>query len=207
MLVKDVMTERVITVAPSATLKEAAQLMIAHGISGVPVVEEGRVVGVLSDRDFLVKEQGPIEASRRLAWLTAPVTVVDEAKLHARTVRGAMTVPAITVRKSASLAFAARRMLEANVSRLPVLAGDELVGIVTRTDLVRAFARPDAEIEREINVEVFGEQLWIDRGTMRAFVRDGNVDVKGQRPADVDDELLRRLVERVPGVVSVMLSE
>jgi CBS domain-containing protein len=207
MLVKDVMTEEVVTIAPSASLKDAAKLMIEKGISGLPVVEEGRVVGVLSDRDFLVKERGPLEASRWLAWLTAPVGMVDEAKLQAHTVRGAMTVPPVTVWKSASLAFAAQRMLEADVSRLPVLDGDELVGIVTRTDLVRAFTRSDAEIEREIDEEVFGRQLWLDRGDLRISVTNGNVDLAGRRPDGVDDELLRKLVARVPGVVSVLIRE
>jgi CBS domain-containing protein len=207
MLVKDVMTEQVVTIAPSASLKDAARLMLEHGISGIPVVEEGRVVGVLSDRDFLVKEQGPLEPSRWLAWLTDPVTMVDEAKLQAHTVRGAMTVPAITVWKSASLAFAAQRMLSSDVSRLPVLDGDQLVGIVTRTDLVRAFTRTNEEIEREINEEVFGQQLWVDRGDLRVSVANGNVDVEGRRPEGVDDELLRKLVARVPGVVSVLLRE
>ena len=206
MLVKDVMTERVITIAPSASLKEAARLMLEHGISGLPVVEEGRVVGVLSDRDFLVKEQGPREGSRWLSWLITPATMADEAKLQARAVRGAMTVPAITVWKSASLAFAAQRMLEADVSRLPVLFGDELVGIVTRTDLVRAFIRPDAEIEREITDEVIGQELG-PYDDVHVSVSNGNVDFKGTRPAGIDDDFLRRLIARVPGVVSVTLRD
>jgi len=206
MLVKDVMTERVITIAPSASLKDAARLMLEHGISGLPVVEEGRVVGVLSDRDFLVKEQGPRESSRWLSWLITPATMTDEAKLQARTVRGAMTVPAITVWKSAPLAFAAERMLEADVSRLPVLFGDELVGIVTRTDLVRAFTRPDAEIEREIKEEVIGRELRSNED-VQVSVKGGNVDFKGTRPAAIDDDVLRRLIARVPGVVSVTLRD
>jgi len=206
MLVKDVMTERVITIAPSASLKDAARLMLEHGISGLPVVEEGRVVGVLSDRDFLVKEQGPRESSRWLSWLITPATMTDEAKLQARSVRGAMTVPAITVWKSAPLAFAAERMLEADVSRLPVLFGDELVGIVTRTDLVRAFTRPDAEIEREIKEEVVGRELRSNED-VQVSVKSGNVDFKGTRPAGMDDDVLRRLIARVPGVVSVTLRD
>jgi CBS domain-containing protein len=205
MLVKDVMTERVVTIAPSASLKEAAQLMIEHGISGLPVVEERRVIGVLSDRDFLVKEQGPRESSRWLAWLIAPATAADEAKVQARAVRGAMTSPAVTVWKSASLAYAAQKMLEADVSRLPVLDGNELVGIVTRTDLVRAFARPDGQIEREIVEDVIGREFW-PTGDIHVSVSDGNVDVEGT-PADVDDDSLRRLIARVPGVVSVTLHE
>lgn len=205
MMVKDVMTKRVVSVSPTASLKEAAALLVAHGISGMPVVEEGRVVGVLSERDFLVKEQGTPVKPRRFAWLTSPDTVRDEAKLHARTVRGAMTAPVISVTRSASLARAARRMVEADVSRLPVVDGGELVGIVTRADLVRAFVRSDEEIEREINEEVLGEQLWIGRGALRVTVENGIVSIEGRRPENVDDELVEQLVSRVPGVVSLVL--
>jgi len=200
MLVKDVMTTEVITVSASAPLKEAAELLIEHGVSGMPVVEDERVVGVISKQDFLVKEQGPAEAQRLPAWLTHHSR--DEAKLAARTVRGAMSSPAVTVTPSATVSGAARRMLDAGVDRLPVLDGDELVGIVTRTDLVRAFARSDTEVEQEINERVLGHDLWLDGNAVHASVVDGNVTVDGASD-EIDREVLERLVARVPGVVSV----
>lgn len=205
MLVKDVMTREVVSVTPSAPLKEAARLLVDRGVSGMPVVEEGKVVGVLSERDFLIKEQGRPESSRWLSWLTMPLAVADDVKLHARTVRGAMTSPAVTVTESTPIPVAARRMLEAGVKRLPVVDGEQLVGIVTRTDLVRAFARPDDEIEAEINEEIFGRQLWLDRETVHASVHDGNVQVDGSGLLDIDSETVERFVSTVPGVVSVVV--
>lgn len=202
MQVKDLMTREVVTVPPSASLQEAAGLLVAHGISGVPVVEHGRVVGVLSERDFLVKEQGRPETSRWLAWLTNPLAVSDQVKLAARTVRDAMTAPALTVTPSASVAKAAKRMLEGNVSRLPVLDGEGLVGIVTRADLIRAFSRSDPELEAEIEEEVLGRQLWLDPDAVQISVDHGNVTVE-THDAGVEPEILERFVSEVPGVVSV----
>ena len=197
MKVTDVMTSEVITVAPSASLRDAASLLVEHGISGVPVVDAGRLVGVISESDLIVKERGPREPARRRLRPRGDV------KLHARTVREAMTTPAVTVSAWSSVSTAASLMLEADVSRLPVLRGDDLVGIVTRADLVRAFVRTDAEIEREIKDEVIVGTFWIDDDDVRVVVHDGEVALTALRPDDCDVQLLERAVRRVPGVVGV----
>lgn len=204
MQVKDVMTSEVITVAPSATLKDASRLLVERGISGVPVVDDGRVVGVLSETDFLMKERGrPVSEPRKLlSWFNGPErSTTDRTKSEAEDVAGAMSSPPITVTPTTSVAVAASRMLDANVSRLPVVLGDELVGIVTRADLLRAFVRKDADIEREINAEVLVRHMLLEPTEARASVHDGHVLVTAKRPIDV--EIVERLTARVPGVVSV----
>ncbi len=204
MLVRDVMTTDVVTVKPSTTLKDASRLLVDRRISGVPVTDDGRVIGVISERDFLVKEQGrPISTRRRLfPWFDADQpTKADLAKREARDVAGAMSSPPITISPTASVAIAAARMLEANVSRLPVVHDDHLVGIVTRADLLRAFARSDAEIEREVVVDVLGRHMLLEPGEAQATVHDGHVLITTRQPIDV--EIVERLAARVPGVVSV----
>ena len=203
MKVSDVMTRDVITVPRSASLKEAASVLVQRGISGVPVVDDGKVVGVFSQRDLLFKEQGKPDATHWLTWLTGPMAVSDRPKLEAHTAGEAMTAPAVTVEADASVSTAARLMLEAGVSRLPVLENGTLAGIVTRTDLVRVFARSDDEIAREITDEILGRTLWIKKDALELSVRDGEVSLSGELRDTVDSDLLTRLVAQVPGVVSV----
>src|SRR5919201_4445066 len=98
MRVADVMQRDVVTVLPGASLKEAAQLLVEHRISGLPVVDAGdHVLGVLSETDLLFKAQGEPAAPSWLAWLVDPLLLVDREKLQARTVGEAMTAPARTI--------------------------------------------------------------------------------------------------------------
>ena len=198
------MTTNVLTVDPDTPLKEVAQLLSEHGVSGVPVVQKGRVVGVVSETDIVVKERGPdVKRSRFARWFARPPRRSDEERLAARTAGEAMTSPAITIDAWQSAAVAAAVMLDNRVDRLPVLKGRRLVGIVTRADLVRAFSRSDEEIEREIREEVLLRSYWIPDGKVRVAVRDGEVTLTGTVESDLLTELLPESIQRVPGVVGV----
>jgi osmotically-inducible protein OsmY len=94
-------------------------------------------------------------------------------------------------------------MLEQGVNRLPVVTDGRLVGIVTRADLVRAFVRSDSELEREIRIEVLQRALWIPDGMVEVSVVEGAVTLSGVVETETDADVLVRLVQRVPGVVSV----
>ena len=85
-----------------------------------------------------------------------------------------MTAPAITIPPYESVSEAARIMCERRVNRLPVVKDERLVGIVTRADLVRAFTRGDAEIEREIREDVIERTMWIDTGKIEVVVQRGH---------------------------------
>ena len=205
MNVREVMSSDVITVGPETTLKEVASTLAEHHISGVPVVDEqGTVVGVVSEADILVKEEGPEPRHEGLlAWILGGGTA-DPDKLGARTAAEAMTAPAITIPVSGSVAEAARIMIHEGVKRLPVVdAHGTLHGIVTRSDLVRAFARRDAEIEAEIRTDVIGRALWLDPRAIDVRVDRGEVSLSGEVESRTDAEALPHLVELVPGVVSV----
>ena len=166
--------------------------------------ERLEVLGVVSEADILVKEQGP--ANRRggvLGWLLAD-EVPDAAKLAARTAGEAMTSPAITIAPDAHVSYAARLMTENGIKRLPVVdSHGTLIGIVTRADLVRAFARPDHEIEREIREDVMQRILWIEAPSVVVRVERGEARLSGRLERRSDAELLEQFVARVPGVVSV----
>jgi CBS domain-containing protein len=206
MNVSDLMTRDVHAAAPDESLKDAARKLVEHGVSGLPVVDEdGRILGVLSEGDILQKERGVLE--RRggpLAWFVDETFRAETRKAAARTVREAMTAPAITIGPSSSAAAAARMMVEKHVNRLPVVTRDErLVGIVTRADLVRAFTRPDAAIQAEIREDILARVLWVEPDAIDVSVRDGEVELDGQLETSTDTEVLEKLVQRIPGVVSV----
>jgi CBS domain-containing protein len=203
MRVEQIMTRDVLTIGPEAEVRDVARIFVASGISGMPVCGAQReVVGIISEGDILFKERGPAKR-KRLSRLSARATK-QATKTNAIKVLDAMTSPAITVSWYCSVAEAARLMSEYGVNRLPVMKGEELVGIVTRTDLVRAFVRSDAEIREEIEEDLIRRTFWleapdvvvveVERGAVRLI---GRVDNRG------DAELLERLTARVPGVVSV----
>jgi CBS domain-containing protein len=149
--IKDVMTHEVIAMQPGASLREAARVLVTRRVSGLPVVDSvGRVLGVLSEADVLVKDGAGRRGRGPLAWLVDPLDVADRLRLDARFVGEAMTAPPITIESNRSVAAAAALMIDRGVNRLPVVDDGELVGIVTRADLIRAFARTDGEISREI---------------------------------------------------------
>jgi CBS domain-containing protein len=202
MRVRHVMTTDVMTVAPDTDLRQVAALLVQKRISGVPVVEGERVVGVVSERDILFKER-PSDGLHRgvLAWL------MDEGdlmlKVDARTALSAMTSPAVTIGPARSVADAAALMLEEGVSRLPVLEGTQLVGIVTRHDLVRAFARTDEEIWQEIETDPLIRSYWRRPGSYDVSVENGVVTLTGRVDSKEHAHLIEAFVDRVPGVVAV----
>jgi len=206
MKIKDVMTVDVLTVPTGKTLKETAQILATTGISGLVVVDDDRkVVGVISEADILFKERSP-ERRRggSFAWLFFPDMLENEAKLDARTAGEAMSSPAITIGPDRPVGEAAAKMLDDAINRLPVVDDDgELLGIVTRADLVRAFTRSDGEIEMEIRKELISRTFWLQPTDLAVEVREGEVTVAGEVDTKSDAELLPELIAQVPGVVSV----
>jgi CBS domain-containing protein len=205
MNVNDVMTADVVTVPTDAPLRRVAELLVEHRVSGLPVCDPyGGVVGVVSEHDLLFKESGPIPRPAGLLWwLSDDRDYAELAKPEARTAGEAMTEPAITIAAGRPVAAAARLMVEQRINRLPVLEGDELVGIVTRADLVRILTRSDEELRREIVEDVLRRTLWLASEEVNVEVVDGAVTVRGAVDNEADAELVEHFVTRVPGVVSV----
>jgi CBS domain-containing protein len=180
MKIKDLMTRNVITVQPGASLKEAARLLVARGISGLPVLDrDARMLGVLSEADVLAKERNGRRGDRPLAWLLDPPDVMDRIRFDAKFVGEAMSSPPITIESTRSAAAAAELMIGERVNRLPVVDEGELVGIVSRGDLIRALARPDAEIAEEIREDVVAAGMSLDKGAVQVRVEEGEVVLTG----------------------------
>jgi CBS domain-containing protein len=206
MRVNDLMTTEVLTVRPNTQLKDAAQLLAEHRISGLPVVNDnGRVLGVLSEGDILYKETGTSDKPGFFERLLSGPPTGFELKLAARTVGEAMSAPAVTIGATRPVTVAATTMIDEGVNRLPVVDDeDRLIGIVTRADLVRAFVRSDAEIEHEIREDVIRRKLWLEPDLLGVEVVGGDVRLSGEVETRTDAEMLPTFVQRVPGVVAVL---
>lgn len=203
MKVDDIMSVPVITVAPETPLKDAAALMLEHRISGVPVVAGGSVVGVLSETDILFKERTPPERHGLVDWILHYGDDPPAAKVSARTVRDAMTTPAVTVHRRRRVVDVAGLLLDLEIDRLPVVDGDQLVGIVTRSDLVRAFARSDEQIEEEIRRDAVVRAAWMPPENVEVAVTHGDVVLEGAVVTETVAELIESETHSVPGVISV----
>jgi CBS domain-containing protein len=207
MRVYKLMSTPVVSVERETTLRDVARLLSERAISGVPVVDDaGRVVGVVSEADIIATER-PRETPRLrvLGLLLRPETASElEATLLARTAGEAMSSPAITVRRDCPHTQAAAVMRERRINRLPVVDDDNrLVGIVSRADLVRAFARDDDEIAKEIRSDVVLGGIVVAPGTIEVTVDRGVVTLTGEVETKGKADLLVAFVRRVAGVVSV----
>jgi CBS domain-containing protein len=202
MRVRELMTESVVSVRPDAALREAASVLVEHGVSGLPVVSEnGEVIGVLSEGDIVMKASGGTERSGFLTWLFDPD--FDGEKVSAQTAGQAMSAPPVTIAPNRTVHDAARLMIEESVNRLPVVEDGTLVGILTRSDIVRAFTRTDTELAAEITDDILRRTFWAEPGSVTVTVADGRVTLKGEVETDADKEMLPLFVSRVPGVVAV----
>jgi CBS-domain-containing membrane protein len=203
MKVHDLMTTEVITVGVDTSLKEAARQMIEGGVSGLVVTDaRGNLEGVITEADF-VKAESDRRATKRarlLRWFT-PDTEIPRVE---RLVGDVMTADVITLGPTADHAEAARLMRKAGIKRLPIVNGESrLVGILSRSDILRAFARSDADIIDEINGHVIRNVLWIDPKRVAVDSVEGNVTLNGRLETKSDATLLENLARRVDGVVSV----
>lgn len=130
MKVQDIMTTPAITVGTDMPVLEAKQLMALHRIRHLPVTEGGRLMGLITDRDIRLNLPSPATS----------LSVWEINFLIARlTVRAAMTKTIITVEPGRDVAEAGRIMLDHKIGALPVVADGVVVGIVTETDMLRAF--------------------------------------------------------------------
>ena len=204
--VRDVMTNAVKTVRAETPLKDVARVLLDRGISGVPVVDaKGAVLGVVSEADFLIKEQGARAVRhRRLETLLGEGAEVraQRGKLAAATAGQAMTAPAVTVAPTCAISDAAAIMTSRRINRLPVVESDRLVGIVSRADLVRAYLRTDEELVQTIREEVLLRILWLDPAGFSVEVRNGEATVRGTVERRSTAAIVAETIKLVPGIVN-----
>jgi CBS domain-containing protein len=211
-----VMTRDVISIDPDATVLQAARLMLQHHISGLPVIDkDGNLVGVLSEGDFLRRRETKTERrrSRWLEFLMGPGRIAAEySHSHGSKVSEVMTPEVQTVDEVTPIEDIVDLMERRRIKRVPVVCGGQVVGIVTRSNLMHAMvslargaqpaAKDDAAIREHLLAEIQKEQ-WAPAATANVVVHDGVVELWGVIVDERQREALKIAAENVPGVKAV----
>lgn len=216
MKVAEIMTRRVISVSPDATVLEAVDLMLKHHVSGLPVIDDhGRLLGIVTEGDFLRRPETGTER-RRGRWLDALFGPAEGAQRYVRShgtkIGEVMTHHVVTVSEDELLEQVVDRMEVHGVKRLPVVRDGKVVGIVSRANLLRTLASvqrgarkapsSDAAIQDRIVAEI-ERRSWSSGAHIEVLVRSGVADMWGTLADPAQRDAFRILVESTPGVKKV----
>ncbi len=215
MRVRDAMTRGVVGVRETASLSEAVEAMLRAGISALFVFDERKaLIGVLSEGDLMRRGELGTE-SRRPRWLESLLSggrlAHSYALAHGRRVSEVMTRDVVSIAEDAELSEAVELMIRRHVKRLPVVRGGSVVGVVSRSDLLKklylalpheAAPKSDAEICAAIQAEI-DSQGWAPRATIRVSAKNGEVTLDGAVTDERLREGLRVIAENTPGVKAV----
>ncbi|MGY5032656.1 CBS domain-containing protein [Streptomyces sp. 900116325] len=201
--VSEVMTRDVATATPEATLKSVAWSLDYNDVSALPIVDaRHHPIGIISEADLLRRQAGlPDTEDRDQMRETA---AVDRHTMDARTAGDLMSTPVLTARPEWGIVETARFLHTRGVKRLPVIDDTgTLLGIVSRSDLLRPMLRRDDAIRDEIVDEVLGRTLRMTPGGVAVSVQDGIVTLSGRVEERSTIPIIEHLCVSVDGVVSV----
>lgn len=215
MKARDVMASPVITMKPTSTVNEAAQIFVERHISGAPVVDDtGAMVGIVSEGDLLHRSEAGTQ--RRRSWwlhlLTRKETLAaDYIKEHARSVGDVMTRRVISASPDTPLREIARLLEKNRIKRVPIVENGRVVGIVSRANLIQALAvapesQPPATSDSAISDQLIARlqnQPWGKTGLVNITVANGVVGLWGLVDSDVERRAVRVAAEAIPGVTGI----
>ena len=214
--ISTVMSTDVATVRADTPFKDIVRTLERRDVSAAPVVgEDGRVIGVVSQGDLIIKESDQDQEHSTTSWWHLRHARHDAARhddarrAGATTAAELMSSPPITVRPDVTVAFAARELARHGIKRLPVVdANGVLVGIVSRKDLLTVYLRKDEDIRDDIVRDVFDVGLGIPAGAggVQVSVHNGKVTLDGLVELKSQVSLAGDLTRHVDGVVEVVNS-
>ncbi len=215
MKARDVMVSPVRTTTGGTPVKDAAATMLKHHISALPVVDDkGALIGIITEGDLVHRVETGTER-RRPWWLIA---LADETRMaaeyvksHGRAVSDVMTRKVITASPDTPLDEIANVFGKKSIKRVPIVENGQLVGIVSRADLVQALASAGkgldiAPADKEIRERLLAhlrDPPWADTALLNVTVNDGIVDLWGIVHTDAARKAMRVAAETTPGVRAV----
>ncbi len=215
MKARDVMTSPVVTVRPTATVKDTAKLFLKHGISAAPVVDDdGKLVGIVSEGDFLHRAE--IGTERKRSWWLVLLAqekglAADYIKAHAKRISDVMTWRVVTASPETPLDEIAALMEQSGIKRIPLVRDGRLVGIVSRANLVQAVASSGSKLDILISDTAIRDKLlahlrsqsWAHTDLLNVTVNDGVVDLWGIQESETERTAIRVAAEGISGVRAV----
>ena len=212
----DIMTRDVVTVSPETTVPELVQLLLSRNISGAPVVDAaGIMIGIVTEGDLVRRAELGTEKKRGgwLAFFTGTSTMAQEyVRSHGTKVSDIMTPGVVAVSRDTPLAEIADLIEDRHVRRVPVVDGGKVVGIVSRANLLRAWASLASETStataddttiRTALLDELAHQNWTRRPENSVVVSEGVVHLWGLAATEEEKRALELAAERTPGVHAV----
>jgi CBS domain-containing protein len=215
LLARDVMTRNICVVHPEARINEIANALIIHGVSAVPVVANGRkIVGIISEGDLFRRWELGTDRCRegiRDVLLNVDRLANNYLRCHAMRARDIMSKKVVSVSERIPISDIADLLDRHHIKRVPVTHAGKLVGVVSRTDLIRALAvYPDNTkmpgTPRRIRDAFFrrlSSQKWTLGTSVKVLVKDGAVELVGTAATDAQAKALGAMAESIPGVKTV----
>jgi len=216
MKAKDVMTSPVVSIEPDASIFQAVRIMLQRHISGLPVIDQkASLVGIVTEGDFLRRAETGTQRRRPrwLEYLIGPGRLADEyTRSRGRKVSEIMTADPLTVSEDTPLDEIVRLMEKRQIKRLPVVRDQQVVGIISRANLVHALAsvardiRPTSPSDQAIRDRILAElasQSWAPIALVDVHVRDGVVELWGMITDERERKAIVVAAENALGVKAV----
>ena len=212
---RQIMTSPILTISPGANVRQAIELMLEKRVSGLPVVDEiGQLVGLISEGDLLHRSEIGTEKHRSkwLDFLVGPGrSASDYVQSHSRRVADVMTTDVATVEETTSLEDVVKLMEKRRIKRVPVVRDGGVSGMITRSDLLRAFLKVSSDREhatgdddiRQKIYETIEKEGWAPAGSIHVKVVDAHVTLSGTIFDERERDAIRVCAENQPGVTSV----
>ena len=222
MRARRIMSTTLFTVERTTPVREVIRLLIEQRISGVPVVDDGRVVGIISEGDLILRERayrqrGGMAFLAQQLFADHEKQAVEYRKAHGLVAEDVMSRPVISVPPGTPVEEIAHMMAERQIKRIPVVEDGRLVGIVSRGDVLRAAYERELALEDSQNgrprsdqeivarlLTVLRSEPWVEVQHIRASCLDGRVTLSGEVESDAEREAVEVAARGVAGVRSVL---
>ncbi|MCC6177080.1 MAG: CBS domain-containing protein [Chloroflexi bacterium] len=215
------MSTTLYTVERSTPVREVIRLLLDHRISGVPVVDDGTVVGIISEGDLILRERAYRQRGG-MAFLAQQVFADHEKlateyrKAHGLVAEDVMTSPVLTILPGTPVEEIAHLMAERHIKRAPVVENGRLIGIVSRADVLRAAYERLLSLDREQHdgtvsdaqivehlLKRLSSEPWAEVSLIRPTSQDGVVTLTGDVESEAEREAIEIAARGTPGVRAV----